>query len=102
LGPQFTFAGQLELNQAPEKSNTNQVQGYSFQCNERAVLIAWVSEKEASTVKLNVPEGVNIINIAGTKLPSSTEIALSVSPVYIVSDSMTAIDLLKSCKIKIL
>ena len=102
LGPQFTFAGQLELNQAPEKSITNQVQGYSFQCNERAVLIAWVSEKETSAVKLNVPEGVNIINIAGTKLPSSTEIALSVSPVYIVSDSMTAIDLLKSCKIKIL
>ncbi len=100
LGPQFTLAGQLENNLPPENSITHQIQGYSFQCDQRAVLIAWISETETSTVKLSVPEGVDIFNIMGTKLTSSTEIILSNSPVYIVSDSMTALNLVKSCKLK--
>ncbi len=99
LGPEFTYAGQLENNVPPENLKTHQVQGYSFQCNERAVLIAWVSEKEKSIYQLNVPDGVDIYNITGTKISSSTDVRLSNSPVYVVSNSLTALDLVKSCNV---
>jgi photosystem II stability/assembly factor-like uncharacterized protein len=101
LGPQFKYVGQLETDLPPEKLATHQIQAYSFQCEHRAVLIAWISEAETSTVKLNIPEGVEIFNITGTNLASSTEITLSNSPVYIVSHSTTALNLLKNCRIKI-
>jgi hypothetical protein len=100
LGPEFTFAGQLENNIPPENKTTHQIQGYSFQCDQRAVLVSWISEKETSTVKLVVPQGVDIYNIAGTKLTPTSDIILSNSPVYVVSDSLTAEELLQSCEIK--
>ena len=99
LGPEFIYAGPLENNMPPENSTTNQVQGYSFQCNERAVLIAWVSEKEKSIYQLKVPEEVEIFTITGTKISSSNDLRLSNSPVYIVSNSLSAKDLAKSCSL---
>jgi photosystem II stability/assembly factor-like uncharacterized protein len=100
LGPHFKYAGQLEMESHYENSLNHQILAYSFQCEQRAVVVAWISENKTSTVKLIVPEGVDVFNIMGTKLAFSGEIELSNSPVYIVSDSMTALDLLKSCSLK--
>jgi Secretion system C-terminal sorting domain/Glycosyl hydrolase catalytic core len=101
LGPEFTYAGQLENNMPSENSTTHKIQAYSFQSNEKAVLIAWISEKEYSNVLLNVPDGVDVYNIMGAKTSLSGEIKLSISPVYIVSNSLSASDLLNSCSITI-
>ena len=101
MGQECTYSGQLENNVPPGNSSAHLIQGYSFQCKQKAVLIAWISEKENSIVQLQVPAGVDIFNIMGLKIPTSTEIILSNSPVYIVSDSLTASNLVKSCSINV-
>lgn len=101
LGPQFMYVDHLK-NQVPDSnSRTHNIQGYSFQCNEKAVLIAWVSENEKADVILNVPQEAEVYNIMGTKILTASCIILTHSPVYIVTYSTTAMDLVRSCSVSI-
>lgn len=101
LGPQFIYVDYLKNRVPDSNSLTHNIQGYSFQCNEKAVLIAWVSENEKADIILNVPQEVEIYNIMGTRIPNSSRIVLTHSPVYIVTRSTNAMDLVKSCNVLI-
>ncbi|CAL1520340.1 glycosyl hydrolase [Chitinophaga sp. MM2321] len=91
IGPDFKYAAAIEKDS---------VQGYSFQCGNKAVLIAWVTEKETRQLSLDIPEGVKAYNIMGAPIRTGNKIALDISPVYLVSDSLSATALAQSCNIK--
>jgi hypothetical protein len=91
IGPDFKYVADIE---------TDNVQGYSFQCGDKAVLIAWVTEAETRKLALDIPKGVKAYNIMGAPITTGSKIALDISPVYLVSHSLSATDLAKYCSIK--
>lgn len=91
IGPDFRYAADIEADN---------VQGYAFQCGDKAVLIAWVTEAETRKLALDIPEGVKAYNIMGAPITTGSKIALDVSPVYLVSHSLSATALAKYCSVK--
>jgi hypothetical protein len=77
------------------------LQAYAFQCGKKAVVVAWVTEKERESWKLHHPRGVKAYDIMGKPLAESSNAALGISPVYLVSETLTAKQMAAACRFQI-
>lgn len=98
LGGGFQYAGEMEkpaqLNNVP----TGGIHGYAFQCGDKAVLVAWAPEEwqQGKVWSLKIPRDVDAFDVVGTKITeggNGKKVRLGDSPVYLVTDLMTAEDL---------
>ena len=99
IGPRPVFSGPLRKAVRGGVGQPNHIQGYVFQCDEKAVAIAWTPEEEQAEVILHAPEDAEIYNIMGSRMPVSAKVKLGISPVYIVSRSRSARELTEACSI---
>ncbi|HJN14319.1 MAG TPA: hypothetical protein QGH10_02450, partial [Armatimonadota bacterium] len=95
LGPNPVYAAHLDKPSSIDGLSTFDVHGYAFQCDERAVLIAW---KAASRFEwaIDVPEDAVACNIIGAPLTTG-KAQLGESPIYVTTESMTAQELAGAC-----
>ena len=92
LGPSPRFASRL----APP-GNAEGVYACAFQCGRRAVLIAWAdTEIAAEGWTLRAPDTARLADVVGRGLPAGPAL-LGPSPVYAISEALSAGDLAKSC-----
>lgn len=69
--------------------STAGVEGFSFQNGGNSVLVVWATENAGHAWSLTMPSGVQIYDMMGNNLSTLT-VALSKSPVYVVSGSLSA------------
>lgn len=98
LGDDFVFAGALDKPAQLNGLPTDSIYGYAFQCGNKAVLIAWAPEEwqQGKVWTLKVPRDVDAFNIVGTRITeggNGKKVRLSDTPVYLVTDLMSAADL---------
>ncbi|MBP8255926.1 MAG: beta-galactosidase [Opitutaceae bacterium] len=98
LGPAPTFSGHWLVAAKVANKSTQNVHGYAFSSGDASVLVAWdeMEVGQAANWTLVVPEGCSARNIAGAPLAGS-RIALSGSPVYVVSATLTPGELARLC-----
>lgn len=101
LGPEPKYAGAIANPASSEGQATESVYAYAFQCGDRALVAAWIDETTTDDFNLGIeiPRGTDAFNIVGLPL-SARLIRLGPSPVYLVSRSRTAKELLTSCSLK--
>jgi len=101
LGPEPKYSGAMAKPASLEGEATESVYAYAFQCGERALLAAWIDETTTDDFNLGIelPPGTEAFNIVGLRL-STKFIRLGQSPVYLVSRSSTAKELLARCSLK--
>ncbi len=106
LGPDFKYVGPMakpaQLNGLP----TDSIYGYAFQSGNKAVLAAWApAEWQHDHVwSLKVPRDVHAYNIVGTQLHeggNGKSVVLGDSPVYFVTELMTAGDLARAQMLRV-
>lgn len=101
LGTDFKYVASLDK---PERLNglvTDNVRGYAFQVGKKAVLAAWLPEewRQGHVWMLKVPRDVHAYNIVGTQVHeggNGKSVVLGDSPVYLVTELMTAEDLARA------
>lgn len=102
LGPQPQYVAQLGRPKVEGRKPLHSVYGYSFQCQERTVVIAWSPKIEASDWRLEVSpadeSAPEVYDIMGAEI-QGTRFQLGESPIYVVSDSLPAADLVESCRL---
>lgn len=98
LGPAPAFAGQWQLPKEISGQRTDNVYGYAFTCGDHSLLVAWATGdgERKETWALSIPGQVSAQDIAGAPLDIS-KVGLSESPVFIISKTRTAGELLREC-----
>lgn len=101
LGPKPRYVAAIAKPDKVNGHSTRRVYGYAFQCGARAVAALWVTESEAMRWRwtAELPKGARAFDIVGAPVRGS-RVALSRSPIYIESSSMTAKELASACKLR--
>lgn len=96
LGPNPQSMGPWKNPPSINGKSTKDVFGYSFQCSEQAVLIAWTPNPENSsqTWAIEKSDTVQAYNIMGNPI-DLRRIELGESPIYLVSKILSAKELTK-------
>ncbi len=89
LGSAPSYAADLSVPSQVNGQSTAGVYGYSFQCGSTAVMVVWADETTPYSWGLTVPSGVQVFDIMGNNLNTSTG-RLGISPLYFVSTSINA------------
>lgn len=100
LGPKPQYVAPISKPQNVNGRSTRRVHGYAFQSGSRSLASVWVTESEAMKWQwtIELPQEARAINIVGTPIPGR-RVNLDRSPVYVVSDSLSAADLASACKL---
>lgn len=103
LGPSFDYAGELSKLTAPDAKGLVDAYGYVFQSGPKAVLIAWAVEDSESnwTFKFDddsLKEKTDFYDLAGKKLKKE-QVKLTGFPVYLVSNELSASELVNKCRL---
>jgi hypothetical protein len=98
LGPAPRFAARWQFPAEIAGRPTPGVHGYAFATGSRSLLVAWSAPDTGADDRwtLVLPPGAAGRNIVGASLPGG-RIALSESPVYILSDALTPGELARHC-----
>jgi hypothetical protein len=98
LGPAPAFAGQWQLPKEISGQGTDHVYGYAFTCGDHSLLVAWGTGDKGGKEDwvLTIPAQADAQNIARAPL-DARKVALTESPVLIMSKTLTAGDLLREC-----
>jgi hypothetical protein len=100
LGPTPVPGGTWETPEEVSGRSTSNVYGYTFDCGDHSVLIAWATgteeTEETEAWALTMPAHTSARNIAGAPLEERT-VALSESPVFITSTTHKAEELARQC-----
>jgi len=98
LGPDCKFKGNMKIGETSGRRSTKGIYGYAFQCGKSSVMPIWIDE--AATKKsrwlVQLPTGVRALDMMGNTLERS-KAALDVSPIYLVSDVLSAAQLAGAC-----
>lgn len=106
LGPSPKFAAEMAKPDAVQGRGTDAVYAYAFQCGGRAVLIAWAPAPDSppwaavndSEWALELPGSTQAYDVVGVPLRGNKAV-LGESPVYVVSEQLSASDLAKACRL---
>jgi len=100
LGPAPRYGAALARPATTGAPVPDTVHGYAFQCGGRGVLAAWAAEKDPAKPhwRLRAPAASQIQDIMGNVQEGDT-IALGESPVYVVSETLSAADLATACRL---
>ncbi len=100
LGPTPVPGGTWQTPEEVSGRSTDNLYGYTFDCGDHSVLIAWATGTEeaeaAEAWALTMPAHASARNIAGAPLEERT-VALSESPVFITSSTHKAEALARQC-----
>ena len=92
LGPDPACAGAMKFPAAVFGSDVERLYGYGFQCGPRAVLAVWTDDGMVDASGLTLARGLEVFDLLGNPLDACP--AFTVSPVYLVSTSQRAEELL--------
>ncbi|MCC6487159.1 MAG: hypothetical protein IT364_06635 [Candidatus Hydrogenedentes bacterium] len=90
LGPAPRYVCPASFPNAAAQSGASLV-GYAFQCEAKAVLVLWSPGREVSLEGIVLEQGVIALDVVGNAL--SGMLVLTDSPLYLVSNSLTAKEL---------
>ena len=97
LGPKPVPGGKLQMPKEVSGHSTGNVHGYTFACGDHSVLIAWATGTEGTEAwALTLPEQATARDIAGATLKGD-KVALSESPILIISKTHTPRELARQC-----